>query len=45
MAVKPEEVALPPAQSLQQVFGALLFGSNKALTLDDMNACLKQTAV
>lgn len=44
MAVKPEEVALPPAQSLQQVIGALLFGSNKALTLDDIKTCLKQTA-
>lgn len=44
MAVKPEEVALPPTQSLQQVIGALLFGSNKALTLDDIKACLRQTA-
>lgn len=44
MAVKPEEVALPPAQSLQQVIGALLFGSNKPLTLADINACLQQTA-
>lgn len=44
MATKPEEVNLPVAQSLQQVVGALLFGSDRPLSVADIRACLRQTA-
>ncbi len=44
MSVKPEEVPLPVAQSLQQVVGALLFGANRTITINDIRACLKQVA-
>lgn len=44
MAQKPEEIPLPVAQSLQQVVGALLFGSDRPLSVPDIRACLRQTA-
>jgi segregation and condensation protein B len=39
-----EEVKLPMASSLQQVVGALLFGSDHPLTVEEIRACLKNVA-
>lgn len=36
----PDEVKLPMASSLQQIVGALLFGSDRPLTVDEIRACL-----
>lgn len=38
------EVKLPGAKSLQQVVGALLFGSDHPLTAEEIRACLKNVA-
>ena len=40
----PDEVKLPMASSLQQVVGALLFGSDHPLTVEEIRACLKGVA-
>ena len=40
----PDDVKLPMASSLQQVVGALLFGSDHPLTLEEIRACLKSVA-
>lgn len=39
-----DEIAVPMAGSLQQVVGALLFGSDHPLTAEDIRACLKDVA-
>jgi segregation and condensation protein B len=38
----PEEVKLPMADSLQQVLGALVFGADHPLTVEEMRACLRE---
>jgi segregation and condensation protein B len=40
----PDEVKLPMASSLQQLVGALLFGSDHPLTIEEIRACLKSVA-
>ncbi len=40
----PDEVKLPMASSLQQLVGALLFGSDHPLTVEEIRACLKSVA-
>ena len=40
----PDEVKLPMASSLQQIVGALLFGSDHPLTVEELRACLKSVA-
>ncbi len=40
----PNEIKLPMASSLQQVVGALLFGADRPLTVEDIRACLKSVA-
>ena len=40
----PDEVKLPMASSLQQVVGALLFGSDHPLTMEEIRACLRSVA-
>ena len=40
----PDDVKLPLASSLQQVVGALLFGSDHPLTVEEIRACLKSVA-
>ncbi len=39
-----EEVKLPMASSLQQIVGALLFGSDHPLTVEEIRTCLKSVA-
>jgi len=39
-----EEVKVPMASSLQQVVGALLFGADRPLSVEDIRACLKGVA-
>ncbi len=39
-----DEVRLPLASSLQQVVGALLFGADHPLTVEEIRACLKSVA-
>ncbi len=39
-----DQVKLPMASSLQQIVGALLFGSNRPLTVEDIRTCLKSVA-
>jgi segregation and condensation protein B len=39
-----EEVKVPMASSLQQVVGALLFGADSPLSVEDIRACLKGVA-
>jgi len=40
----PDEVKLPLASSLQQVVGALLFGADHPLTVEEIRTCLKGVA-
>ena len=40
----PDGVKLPMASSLQQLIGALLFGSDHPLTVEEIRACLKSVA-
>lgn len=40
----PDDVKVPLASSLQQVVGALLFGSDHPLTVEEIRACLKDVA-
>ena len=40
----PDDVKLPMASSLQQIVGALLFGSDHPLTVEEIRACLKSVA-
>lgn len=40
----PDDVKLPMASSLQQIVGALLFGSDHPLTVEDIRTCLKDVA-
>jgi len=40
----PDDVKLPMASSLQQVVGALLFGSDHPLTVEEIRECLKGVA-
>jgi segregation and condensation protein B len=40
----PEEVKVPMASGLQQVVGALLFGADHPLTVEEIRACLKGVA-
>ena len=40
----PEEVKLPLASSLQQVVGALLFGADHPLSVEEIRGCLKNVA-
>ncbi len=40
----PEDVKLPMASSLQQIVGALLFGSDHPLTVEEIRVCLKSVA-
>lgn len=42
--LKPDEIALPMASSLQQIVGALLFGADHPLTVEEIRACLKSVA-
>ncbi|MEI7898874.1 MAG: SMC-Scp complex subunit ScpB [bacterium] len=39
-----DDVKLPTASSLQQLVGALLFGSDHPLTVEEIHACLKSVA-
>ena len=42
---RPEESQLiPPASSLQQIVGALVFGADHPLTVDEIRACLREVA-
>ena len=41
---RPEEISLPIASSLQQVVGALAFGADHPLTVDEIRACLREVA-
>lgn len=38
----PEEIKLPMADSLQQVLGALVFGADHPLAIDEICACLRE---
>jgi segregation and condensation protein B len=38
----PEEIKLPMADSLQQVLGALVFGADHPLTIEEMRTCLHE---
>ncbi len=40
----PDDVKVPLASSLQQVVGALLFGSDHPLTVEEIRGCLKNVA-
>jgi segregation and condensation protein B len=40
----PDDVRLPMAASLQQLVGALLFGSDHPLTVEEVRVCLKSVA-
>lgn len=40
----PDDVKLPMASSLQQIVGALLFGSDHPLTVEEIRTCLKSVA-
>ena len=40
----PEKVKLPLASSLQQVVGALLFGADHPLSVEEIRACLMSVA-
>ena len=40
----PDDVKLPMASSLQQLVGALLFGADHPLTIEEIRACLKSVA-
>jgi len=40
----PNEIKLPMASSLQQIVGALLFGADHPLTVEDIRACLASVA-
>ena len=40
----PDDVNIPMASSLQQVVGALLFGADHPLTVDEIRACLASVA-
>ncbi|MDD4102847.1 MAG: SMC-Scp complex subunit ScpB [Kiritimatiellae bacterium] len=39
-----DDVRVPGASSLQQIVGALLFGSDRPLTVEDIRSCLKDVA-
>jgi len=39
-----DENQLPPASSLQQVVGALVFGADHPLTVEEIRACLREVA-
>ncbi len=39
-----DDVKVPLASSLQQIVGALLFGADRPLTVDEIGACLKSVA-
>jgi len=41
---KPDDVKLPMASSLQQIVGALLFGADHPLTVEEIRECLKSVA-
>jgi len=41
---KSDEPAIPMASSLQQVVGALIFGANRALTVEEIRKCLISVA-
>ena len=41
---RPEENQLPIASSLQQVVGALVFGADHPLTVEEIRACLREVA-
>jgi len=41
---RPDEIPLPIASSLQQVVGALVFGADHPLTVDEIRACLREVA-
>jgi segregation and condensation protein B len=41
----PDDVKLPMASSLQQIVGALLFGSDHPLTVEEIRTCLKDVAL
>ena len=41
---KPDEVKVPLPASLQQVVGALLFGADHPLTVEEIRTCLKNVA-
>jgi len=40
----PDDVKIPTASSLQQVVGALLFGADHPLTIEEIRACLASVA-
>ena len=40
----PDDVKVPMASSLQQIVGALLFGSDHPLTVEEIRACLQSVA-
>ena len=40
----PDDIKLPMASSLQQIVGALLFGSDHPLTVEEIRACLKSVS-
>src|SRR5690554_8231019 len=39
-----DEPKIPMASSLQQVVGALIFGANRAITIDEIRKCLADAA-
>jgi len=41
---RPDDVSLPLASSLQQVVGALVFGADHPLTIDEIRKCLQDVA-
>jgi len=41
---RPDDVSLPLASSLQQVVGALVFGADHALTVEEIRKCLQEVA-
>ena len=41
---RPDDVSLPLASSLQQVVGALVFGADHPLTVDEIRKCLQDVA-
>ena len=41
---KPDEIQLPMASSLQQVVGALVYGSDHALSVEEIRSCLQAVA-
>ena len=41
---RPDDSHVPPASSLQQVVGALVFGADHSLTVEEIRTCLREVA-